>query len=432
MNQFTNPTVLRGSGSSAEDPLAELARIVGRKDAQDPFDTLLDDAHAAGAGHEGWSDEELQAADDEAGEYPPEEYQTDEYLADDFYAEGGDEAAGQAVTRRRGWGAAGMAAVVGLAVAGAGAGYAWKSGLLNQVALPSLGGTPPVITASTAPVKVVQPADTQASVDGGTREIFQRPGQAAAQPEHVVAREEQPVAIDSVTPPAPKPDTMAASASPSPGLPPEVRRVKTVKVLSDGRVVTGETVAPANTLPTGLPAAFGDDSAPVHTVTAMADPVPAMPVPDLGQQPAAVVPAVPQTASSLPEDPEPVVKPVAAKPQPAKPHVADAAKKLRVKPATTQVASLDPAVPAAASTGGFVVQIASQKTQADANATLHALQQRYGGVLGGLSGSIRSADLGTRGTYYRVRVGPMASRDAATSLCVKLKAAGGSCVVARN
>ena len=42
---------------------------------------------------------------------------------------------------------------------------------------------------------------------------------------------------------------------------------------------------------------------------------------------------------------------------------------------------------------------------------------------------IQEADLGTKGLYYRVRVGPWASRDDAIKVCEALKAAGGNCFV---
>jgi hypothetical protein len=57
------------------------------------------------------------------------------------------------------------------------------------------------------------------------------------------------------------------------------------------------------------------------------------------------------------------------------------------------------------------------------------IQQRYSSVLGSLNPVIQQADLGTKGIYYRVRVGPWASRDEAIQVCESLKAAGGSCFV---
>ena len=97
----------------------------------------------------------------------------------------------------------------------------------------------------------------------------------------------------------------------------------------------------------------------------------------------------------------------------------------------TQVASAAPggqgaAAPLAA--GGMMVQISSQRTQDAAQATFRDLQARYSGVLGGYQANIQKADLGDRGTYYRVRVGPFAAADA-QSVCGALKNAGGDCVL---
>jgi cell division protein FtsN len=52
-------------------------------------------------------------------------------------------------------------------------------------------------------------------------------------------------------------------------------------------------------------------------------------------------------------------------------------------------------------------------------------------VLGNMEPNIQEADLGAKGTYYRVRVGPWASRGEAVQVCERLRAAGGDCIVTR-
>jgi len=96
-----------------------------------------------------------------------------------------------------------------------------------------------------------------------------------------------------------------------------------------------------------------------------------------------------------------------------------------------QVASLE-ASPPEATGSGFVVQVSSQKSQADAIAAFQALQRKFPAVVGGMKPSIKKAEVGDKGTFYRVRVGGWQARDQATTFCVKLKAAGGDCVVTRN
>lgn len=91
-------------------------------------------------------------------------------------------------------------------------------------------------------------------------------------------------------------------------------------------------------------------------------------------------------------------------------------------------------LPAAASTGGngFVVQVASQRSEADAQGSWKALQTRYPNLLSSYTASVKQVNLGERGIYYRAQVGPFASRDEANKLCQSLRAQGGDCVVNRE
>ena len=74
----------------------------------------------------------------------------------------------------------------------------------------------------------------------------------------------------------------------------------------------------------------------------------------------------------------------------------------------------------------------SQRSEADAESAYRSIQTKYSGVLGSQPHTVRRADLGGKGVYYRAMVGPFASRDQAVQLCSSLKAAGGSCVVQAN
>ncbi|WP_018698348.1 SPOR domain-containing protein [Amorphus coralli] len=103
-------------------------------------------------------------------------------------------------------------------------------------------------------------------------------------------------------------------------------------------------------------------------------------------------------------------------------------------PTQTQTAATQPAAtsaPAAASTGDWAVQVSSQRSADQAQTAYRQLQQRFPAVLGGREPSIQSADLGSRGTFYRVRL-PTQTREQANQLCAELKAAGGDCFVGRN
>lgn len=88
--------------------------------------------------------------------------------------------------------------------------------------------------------------------------------------------------------------------------------------------------------------------------------------------------------------------------------------------------------PASAAAGDFVVQVSSQRSEEAARSAYAGLQRRFPSVLGDLSPDIVRADLGSRGVFYRVRVGPMETRLAANDFCQSLKNAGGDCIVARR
>src|SRR5262249_5882906 len=90
------------------------------------------------------------------------------------------------------------------------------------------------------------------------------------------------------------------------------------------------------------------------------------------------------------------------------------------------------ALPPPTETGNYVVQISSQRSEAEAQASFRALQTKYPSVLGNRQPLIRRADLGSKGVFYRAQVGPFANAEDANQLCSNLKAAGGQCIVQRN
>jgi cell division septation protein DedD len=112
------------------------------------------------------------------------------------------------------------------------------------------------------------------------------------------------------------------------------------------------------------------------------------------------------------------LSPQAAQPAPAEPR--------------TQVASTNPTQSAATGGGSYVVQVSSQRSEADAQASYRALQGKFPSVLGSRPPLIKRADLGDKGVYYRAMVGPFASSEEAAHVCSNLKTAGGQCVVQKN
>jgi cell division protein FtsN len=108
--------------------------------------------------------------------------------------------------------------------------------------------------------------------------------------------------------------------------------------------------------------------------------------------------------------------------------------------ADQQVASLAPNTPPEpspppepkAQTGGYLAQLASFRSEAEALAEYDRLRAKYGDVVSGLSPKVTKASVsGT--TRYRLGVGPVASREAAARICNSLIAAGErDCLVRGN
>ena len=87
---------------------------------------------------------------------------------------------------------------------------------------------------------------------------------------------------------------------------------------------------------------------------------------------------------------------------------------------------------AGASSGGYLVQVSSQRSEADAQSSYKALQVKFPAVLGSRQPVIKRADLADKGVYYRAMVGPFGTPEEASQFCGSLKSAGGQCVVQRN
>lgn len=321
------------------------------------------------------------------GEQPRQRQSSAPYAAyDQGYDEDGYDQhyAGEEQPKRRG-GMITVAAVLLLAVIGTAGAYAYRS-----IAGSPRSGEPPIIKADAGPNKVVPEKQTS------EKQIYDRVGDKSG--ERMVSREEQPVDVDArsggprvVFPPLTQNPSPPSGASVSPAVRPTgpgvangtiggeaPRRVRTVSIRPDQADVTSQTNA--------APPA----PAPVHSTPAR-------------------VPAA-QTATSN--------APLALAPQ--------AAPEPR-----SRVASL--AAPSGTPTAsGSYVQISSQRSEADAMTSYRVLQGKYPGILGSRQATVRRADLGSKGVYYRALVGPFASTDEATQFCVNLQSAGGKCIVQRN
>jgi hypothetical protein len=100
----------------------------------------------------------------------------------------------------------------------------------------------------------------------------------------------------------------------------------------------------------------------------------------------------------------------------------------------THVAATNPAqtAPAASSASGeYLVSVSSQQSEADAENSYRMLQNKFPAQLGSRSPVIKKADLGNK-VVYRAMVGPFASSEEAKQFCVDYKAAGGQCFIPKN
>ena len=85
----------------------------------------------------------------------------------------------------------------------------------------------------------------------------------------------------------------------------------------------------------------------------------------------------------------------------------------------------------AASGGAYVLQIGAYKSEAEADAAWNSYRAKHAATLSGFAKSVKQVDLGAKGTWYRLRAGSFASKDAAAALCSKLTAEGGACFPAK-
>jgi hypothetical protein len=274
----------------------------------------------------------------------------------------------------------------------------------------------PIISAEKSPIKMV-PAAAGADQQSG-KSVQERVGAAN---ERVVTRQEEPVAIPDpsgprvVLPapftPSPGPGPAVGQSNPT-GAATEPKKVHTVAIRPDGgdpmaRPIGGAGSPPLQTTP----------SAPVAT----RPPPPAKPA-----SPPATPPA--HTSSG----------PLSLQPGQAGDTASSAYQTPRVTtdapPANgPHLASVAPTVSAgSAASGGYVVQISSQRSEADAQASFRSLQSKFPRELGDREAIVRRADLGPKGVYYRAMVGPFGTAGDADQFCGGLKAAGGQCIVQKN
>ncbi|WP_257164974.1 SPOR domain-containing protein [Bradyrhizobium sp. SRS-191] len=302
------------------------------------------------------------------------------------YQDGYDEGEEEERPRRRS-GMSTVLAVLTLAVVGTGGAYGYKTYISSART-----GEPPIIRADNSPTKIMAQQDTTPKVpdrllgnDGG---------------EKLVSREEAPMDLNTRGGGNPRVvfPQMSQNGSPPPASMPSV---------------TPAQIANANgTLP-------NSDPRPIKTLSvtggnpppATDAPMPAAPATKAAATKGRKSPAN-ANASAATDSPMPLTPQPAAAPTPAR--IATAV------PVTEQTQT--------ERTGGYLVSISSQASEAEAMTSYKSVQDKYGAVLGKYEPIIKRMDLGEKGgVKYRAAVGPFATKEEANKMCGTLKTAGGQC-----
>ena len=282
------------------------------------------------------------------------------------------------------------------------------------------GAQPPLVQADSRPVKEPPQQAGGKDFQHKNKLIYERL-QNGDQPEaeHIVPRQED---LAMPTMPGANP-TAGLPVDAASGPPPAVatvddpnaagggaRRVKTLVVRPDGSVMPPPAVPAAEVAPSA--------ATPQQVASAeLVQPRAAQPQPAPPQQAAAPTPPPPPSAAPVPQPAAPPPAAIAADPQPV---AAIPAPKSKPKPV---VAAADPP-PQAASSSQYLVQIGSKQNQTEALAAFADMQQKYPTLLASYRPMVQKADLGAKGVWYRLRIGPITDKATASKLCTQLKSQG--------
>jgi hypothetical protein len=472
--------------NSASDPLAELARLIGQNDpfaefgrdgarrgaapqtaepaaAQNFGASDYYDAPAAPAAHQAEAPPyaapntarqsygsppfaagaDLYHNEHEAPGYPAPAAQAGGYEGGPYYpnqmhpaGEEEDHYDDVPPPRRR-MGIMAIAAVFALAVIGTAGAFGYRALFGSS----GSSGPPPVIKADATPSKIVP---TAKSKDQQSSKLSYDRVNERGQGEKLVSREEQPVEMKDK--PAgvvlPRGQDVSQSGSIQPPMlgsgvvASEPKKIHTIAIHPD-QATMGDSGPPAMASSAPAPA-----RAPtrVTTVTPAKPPAPVQSPRDASM--AAADPAPPPRQTAVAPAPPPARQAAAPAssnaPLSLSPDAPAAAAPARAAPQVMRTAAVAPPTQVAPtgngnrSTGGYAVQVSSQRSEADAQAAFRSLQAKYPSQLGGRQPLIHRADLGAKGIYFRAMVGPFGNANEASELCSKLKAAGGQCIVQKN
>lgn len=239
----------------------------------------------------------------------------------------------------------------------------------------------PVIKADERPIKIRPDDRGGMQVPNQDKLVYERldQGEGDAKVERLLPPPEQPqVPVKGGV----QPDTVATSSAP------EVMR-------------PGQPVAPPRQPPSEVPRPLA--------AAAPQEPVAAAPV------------APPATGGYVPTQARTAAAPVTAPPPSPKPVAAPVA-----EPAPAAAPTKAP--PAS---GDWLIQLGALRSAPDAEKEWNRIQRAQHDLLGTLKSDVIRVELGEKGTFWRLRAGPL-SEQAARQMCADLKSRNQGCIIARK
>lgn len=126
----------------------------------------------------------------------------------------------------------------------------------------------------------------------------------------------------------------------------------------------------------------------------------------------------------------PLTEPDSLSPPRANPAPAAAPKQTAASLPALAPISAPPAAAPHTAPSGILLQIGSYKSDAEARASWQAFKSGHDAAAG-YEADVKQVDLGAKGTWYRLRMGPFPDKSSALETCRKLKADGASCLLAQ-
>ena len=330
----------------------------------------------------------------------------------------------------------------------AGFGLYWVLGLSRET------GPAPLLTADATPVKETPAVQPDAAAPQQSVVFNEMDGVVPGADEQLVSRDQADVnEVTQVATPALSEEGLAN------------RKVRTVTVRPDGTIVSGDdSVAGSAILPVDRPNVPAVPGAETASPALLASAEPAVATPAATPEPAAatVTPVAPgATVPAVDLAGNPIAGKTAVIPRQRPANLSQSAPSAAAQPTSPINAIIDaanaetpavaasqpaiatapqPATPAAqpstiagatevaavSNNAPAYVQLASQRSEAEARQTAANLVTRYGPLFAGQNMEVQRVDLGAKGIFYRVRV-PANSAQEASSICTNVKAAGGDC-----